>query len=779
MEYTKEQLKAAYALNLCTVSVSQIIDYNDVTIMEQEYEAILNNLNLEEMPKDEALLKILKQILDTITYFRIEEGDKKFIEKDYQQKMKNAIWSAVPNIGTFIAGGSLFTIAVSLASQVGIGYMNYRKEKAQIDLEHEKELWQLERTAIDQFNGLRRELFDTAWRLSAAHHFPDELRLTERQIHQYDDILMDSDLLRKYYRMDAIKGAFLAYPPFWYYFGSAANEIARSDLNLTKEAREQFRLEAVDHFRQYRKSDEYGLLREDEIKASCALELVDLLDTEKDLDEILELLEEAVRVSGNAKDVLQLAAMTYLKLGEQDRAAELLSQLVNEEYNTVLNAQLLSSIYVHRYAQTGSDKILFHYEVLSNQVGEHFLYPLKKDETLSPLELEEEFITSQKENLLLKYRMVLESFRKKYTISYGKILPAANPMEVLSDLYFDGSEASIAERKYQLRRVFSNEEEGEIYKERLRESEMNYALLDLLNEMFDSLCFLDVLDGSLQSYLARDIEQALAGKRDQINTYMKLIEDNEIDLFGIYKLLELPFDTFVGTFFKNLSACVEYYVASRNEMQDFAIAEDNLVEFCNREELPNPNDIFGSRDNLPAVVEAVPRRRFGAELFGEEQESTKTVLSERNEVKEIFENYRARILINREEAELLTMGNPKIARYFRSNNRLKDNGWLMANTIAVLDDLTKRGDFDLIFLLNGVVPVKKGVPKKLVKYTEIQWIGGKFSHLDIHGVYERPGVDEAMLYQMMQELTPFMREAADSDDSDDNKHPKFKIPFQK
>ena len=58
MEFSKEQLKAAYALNLCTVSVSQIIDYNDVNIMEQEYESILNNLNLEQMPKDEALLSI-------------------------------------------------------------------------------------------------------------------------------------------------------------------------------------------------------------------------------------------------------------------------------------------------------------------------------------------------------------------------------------------------------------------------------------------------------------------------------------------------------------------------------------------------------------------------------------------------------------------------------------------------------------------------------------------------------------------------------------------------
>ena len=40
----QEQLRAAYALNMCTVSVSQIVDYNDEYILEQEYEAILNNL---------------------------------------------------------------------------------------------------------------------------------------------------------------------------------------------------------------------------------------------------------------------------------------------------------------------------------------------------------------------------------------------------------------------------------------------------------------------------------------------------------------------------------------------------------------------------------------------------------------------------------------------------------------------------------------------------------------------------------------------------------------
>ena len=181
----EEKIKAAYALNMCTVSVSQIIDYKDLNILEQEYNAILNNLNLEQIPKDDALLHILKQLLDTITYFRIEEGEREMIEKEYQQKMKNAIWSAAPKFNILISG-DVFSLRYSLMSQIGTMYMNYRRSKAEADAEKEFQMWQLQKTAIEQFNGLRRELFDTAWRLASVYDFPDKYRLTERQITQYN-----------------------------------------------------------------------------------------------------------------------------------------------------------------------------------------------------------------------------------------------------------------------------------------------------------------------------------------------------------------------------------------------------------------------------------------------------------------------------------------------------------------------------------------------------------------------------------------------------------------
>ena len=50
INFENEKVKTAFALNLCTVSISQIIEYNDIVILEQEYDTILNNLNIEKMP---------------------------------------------------------------------------------------------------------------------------------------------------------------------------------------------------------------------------------------------------------------------------------------------------------------------------------------------------------------------------------------------------------------------------------------------------------------------------------------------------------------------------------------------------------------------------------------------------------------------------------------------------------------------------------------------------------------------------------------------------------
>jgi hypothetical protein len=419
----RQKLEAAYALNLCTVSVSQIVDYNDIYILEQEYDAILNNLNIQNIIHDETMLSVLKQILDTITFFKIQEEEKKFIEKGYQAKMKNAIWSAVPNLSVIIAGGNPITMAIGMATQIGIGYMSYRKTKSALNTEKEKQEWELQRSAIEQFAALQRELFETAWRLSDRYGFDDRLRLTEKQIKQYNQILIDTDPLRRYERLDTKSNIFEAFPPFWYYKGNAAREVA-AKYKDNKDIAVSYAAKALENYRKF--NEIYvELMREDLIAASCALEHIALLDVKKDTDEIKKLLDRAMRLAGENSDVLQIAVLNYIALGQHGSAKNILRRLVNEDYNVSLNGLLLSRIYCKW------DRNKIEYDILHDRIGEKNVIPWIEDDD----EADRKYIESRQHESIIRFNQFIDIFTLKYgnkywqAVAYNKALKLQNQVE--------------------------------------------------------------------------------------------------------------------------------------------------------------------------------------------------------------------------------------------------------------------------------------------------------------------------------------------------------------
>lgn len=380
---TNEQLRAAYALNLCTVSVAQIIDYNDIGILMQEYDNILNNLNMEAIPKNNALREALVQILETIKLCKISEGDRKLIDSEYQNRMKNAVWSAVPHLGLIFATGNPIAIAMNLATQVGISYMNYRRNKAEYQQGREREYWQIEKSDLEMISGLQQSLFGTSWQLAKTYNFPDEYRLTNQQVKDYNSTLLEDDPIKRYNSLSFMKDKFKAYPHFWYQMGSTANSIYRSeDLDISDSTRTMYKGHAIECFEHYRKLNKFNLLRQDAITSAWALEYIDLLDLndENDREKAKELLEEAEAHAGTAKDVLELCAYAALNLGNYDDAIKLFKFLVNNDYNLEINARILSALLIYNFRDPEKrDSVLSAYENISG-VARKYLLPIPSTE---------------------------------------------------------------------------------------------------------------------------------------------------------------------------------------------------------------------------------------------------------------------------------------------------------------------------------------------------------------------------------------------------------------
>ena len=636
--------RAAYALNLCTVSVSQIIDYEDIIVLEQEYEAILNNLNLEAMPKDEPLLLIIKQILDVITFFRIDKVERAFIEEEYNKQVRNAIWSAVPNFGMLIAGGNLMSTGVAIATQVGLGYMNYRNNRNEYKRSREHKLWQLQKAAIEQFNGLRRELFATAWRLADKYKFPDKYRLTERQITNYNEILQDTNIIRRYERLDAIKEYFEAYPPFWYYLGSVANRICRERKDLDVNY---YRKIAIDSFEKYWAINERGLLREDQVAAGCALEYIDiLLDPLNNLTEtsrVEALMRQAIDYSGRSNDVLQCCAFYNLRINKYKDAAKLYKYLVNESYNTLFNAQILSSLYVRLNDYFG-------YKLLKELVDEtgRYLYPFEKGRLKSN---DKEFTEKLFNNLKSRYEYFFDKFNNKYQIEFNNILfgfTKPNRQTILLDSKF--------EETIKLFFYSHNNRNKAIFSDYF--SSINYGekILELLNRYVKDLFSLTLLN-----------------KRDGIKKIRASIEEN---LRGFYskpeysdewckKALEINkrFNKVLINTKSVISSDFKSY-ESTIDLSNIHILDEEIISLANQKEILIPINMVNEVKVGTAKKES---SEFTLEFLGYDARELQLKEKINNDLKYIIKN----AFEGCNSVKIIVDTNKFFSEYFLNNNKLK------------------------------------------------------------------------------------------------------------
>lgn len=724
-----EKRKAAYALNLCTVSISQIVDYNDVYVLEQEYNAILNNLNLEAMPKDEALLKILVETLNTITFFRIQELKKQKVESDYQRRMKNAIWSAVPNLSVIVAGNPI-AMVLSVATQVGTAYMNYRREKANAGIEKENSEFELQITAMEQFHALQRELFTTAWRLADSYGFKDEWRLTENQIKQYDQVLMDADEYRKYARLEAIAPNFEAYPPFWYFYAHTALYISENETNAVAKA--EYRNRAKNHFEKYYQLNRFSLLREDQLAASALLEYSDLLlleNAKENTEKVYQLVMEAQKKAGNANDVLQLCAISYLKIGKTEDAARLLKYLVNEEYNSAMNAKILSRIYVSQYLATESPAAYTEYGILARRIAPEFLFPMPKG-TVSDQSLEEAFIKRQKVTLIKAYRTTLQDYARKTRDDYEDAL-----QDLEKSCYKEETVALLVSKLVA----------GEYSRNCVVQLNQMVAGLDTL-PVFRNLekreALIKLIEGTLRN--TRPAVRNL--QKETVNTFDEKDYKNLAERFSYQQLTEKFFDI--------LKARVTDKIADSQELGTLNLLENDLLQFCDAQELPMPQclNLTQEKQQIPEGKES----RYFDDVFLEDAPDSETQKQLKEKMEKIIGAAKGHIIKDAANAAIYLRTEKLFDIYFENSKMTGATKYLVKQkAVAVIDDKTNR-DCDLILTIDGVVIVNQNrISDEKISYDAIKFdseAGTDRLTTSYRDICDNAAIDLKELYVLMQEL---------------------------
>ena len=159
-------------------------------MLDEEYNNIINNIDLSKI-NDEEIIELLEDLMDTLSYFKLQEGDKARLLKKYEKKVSNAFYSSFSGVTNvvFAGGANPYAIAAAALTQVGGAYASYRKNLEEYREELDDKMWQLEKGAIEQINDIQKSFLRNSWVIMKKREIPDSWRLTDSQLNEYVEIL--------------------------------------------------------------------------------------------------------------------------------------------------------------------------------------------------------------------------------------------------------------------------------------------------------------------------------------------------------------------------------------------------------------------------------------------------------------------------------------------------------------------------------------------------------------------------------------------------------------
>ena len=217
---------AILALNYCQMSLYKITEYNDRVILDEEYNNIINNINLAKI-QDPELITVLKDLLDVLTKFKLNEKDGEILEGVYERKVKGALYSALnPSTAAGAFGGAPGPVGACLAlGQIGCQYASYQNAVSEYREELDEDLWQLEKDAIIELNEINKTFIDVSWALLQKYDADDDERLTLSQFEKFFDVLKGEDLEQKLRNLVRLESELVNFPPYWFHRGITASNL--------------------------------------------------------------------------------------------------------------------------------------------------------------------------------------------------------------------------------------------------------------------------------------------------------------------------------------------------------------------------------------------------------------------------------------------------------------------------------------------------------------------------------------------------------------------------
>lgn len=220
------------ALNMAVAAVKAIEESEDRIVLQQQYDAILKNLNVGRIDNDPKLRGLYTKLLETISEARLEESQRQRFVSVYDSQQRKSIieglgkalqaaGKAEKDDAALVAVSPWLVLGKALMRGVS-AYLGYREARKQRKIELEEKLWRLDQGKIRAINALQIALFNTTWNVLSKTADPNERRLTDDDLRSLERATQCGTPEQTRFLLSWEEEKYRDYPPYWFYRGEAA-----------------------------------------------------------------------------------------------------------------------------------------------------------------------------------------------------------------------------------------------------------------------------------------------------------------------------------------------------------------------------------------------------------------------------------------------------------------------------------------------------------------------------------------------------------------------------
>ncbi|MDR2779517.1 MAG: sel1 repeat family protein, partial [Synergistaceae bacterium] len=318
------------ALNMAIASVHRITAAADRIVLDQEYKNIINNLNLGNIEDDGELKELYKDLLEVIGNKTLRQEEAERVTAEHDKREKNRFVNLLS--GARAIGGNPWIFIGGLLANEVTAYFGAPQTAESGGGETGGARWKMERENIEDCAALQKRLLDSSWTLLRRYNLPDEYRLTQSDLDDFDKAVRESDAGKKIRMFRALEPNFKTYAPFWYYYAESA--LAAGDGNTSRRCFAEFD-------RVWR-----PVLRQDPFKAEMAKyrarELADNGAPKKEITAQLEMIMENTPRENWINNLF--AGVMYYSAGETQKGMECVSINVDFGAESEISGEVLKDM---------------------------------------------------------------------------------------------------------------------------------------------------------------------------------------------------------------------------------------------------------------------------------------------------------------------------------------------------------------------------------------------------------------------------------------------------